>query len=117
LRWKIAEAKQNLSELLRRASVDGPQLICKRSEVVALVADVRHLQSPEVVDELGVALVDASTYRDFQAWQSSRETSIFEATAPIRELAAIYDWELEVPERRDRPNAFVEMLESEAPDQ
>ncbi|MGH3468976.1 MAG: type II toxin-antitoxin system prevent-host-death family antitoxin, partial [Thermocrispum sp.] len=35
--WPTQDAKQRLSELLRRAQVDGPQVVTKHGEEVAVV--------------------------------------------------------------------------------
>ncbi|GAA4542982.1 type II toxin-antitoxin system prevent-host-death family antitoxin [Amycolatopsis samaneae] len=39
-RWQVQDAKQRLSELLRRAE-EGPQFVTKHGEEVAVVIDVR----------------------------------------------------------------------------
>ncbi len=49
MHWNIAEAKQNLSDVVRHAASE-PQLICNRGREVAV-------------------LVDADTFRAFQAWR------------------------------------------------
>jgi len=40
MRWQVQEAKQRFSELLRRAQVDGPQVVTKHGREVAYVVDV-----------------------------------------------------------------------------
>ena len=43
MRWKIGEAKQRFSEVVRRAATE-PQLICNRDRVVAAVVDAESAQ-------------------------------------------------------------------------
>jgi prevent-host-death family protein len=47
MRWQVQEAKQRLSELLRAARVEGPQVVTRHGEEIAVVIDVeeyRHLK-------------------------------------------------------------------------
>lgn len=52
--WQVQDAKQRLSELLRRAASDGPQFVTKHGEEVAVVLDIvdyrRLTGSGEAVD-------------------------------------------------------------------
>ncbi|MQA84466.1 MAG: type II toxin-antitoxin system prevent-host-death family antitoxin [Streptosporangiales bacterium] len=44
--WQLQEAKQRFSEVLRRAHDDGPQIVTRHGEEVAVVIDIseyRHL--------------------------------------------------------------------------
>ena len=46
MRWQVQEAKQRFSELLRRVQVDGPQVVTRHGEEIAVVIDItdyRHL--------------------------------------------------------------------------
>lgn len=88
--WKIAEAKQNLSRLLRQAA-EEPQLIYRRNRRVA-------------------AVIDAETFELFEAWREQRERrrSLAEAFAELRGLCADEDYELPAVERSDRFNPFAE---------
>lgn len=46
MRWQLQEAKQRLSELIRRAHTEGPQVVTRHGEdivVVIDIADYRHL--------------------------------------------------------------------------
>jgi prevent-host-death family protein len=46
MRWQVQEAKQRLSELLRAAASEGPQVVTKNGEEIAIVIDIgeyRHL--------------------------------------------------------------------------
>ncbi|WP_245192951.1 type II toxin-antitoxin system Phd/YefM family antitoxin [Amycolatopsis alba] len=38
--WQVQDAKQRLSELLRRAVAEGPQFVTKHGEEVAVVLDI-----------------------------------------------------------------------------
>ena len=49
MRWKVSEAKQNFSEVVKSAAVE-PQLIFNRERLVA-------------------AVVDAETLKEFECWR------------------------------------------------
>jgi antitoxin Phd len=38
--WQVQEAKQRFSEVLRRAKTEGPQIVTKHGEDVAVVVDI-----------------------------------------------------------------------------
>ena len=81
--WKTGDAKQHLSEVLRRCSQE-PQEIYNRDRLVAAVI------SPE-------------TYEELQRWRETRQArTLGQAFDEIREICARYDYELEIEERRDR---------------
>jgi prevent-host-death family protein len=40
MRWQLHEAKQRFSELLRHARTDGPQVVTRHGEEVAVVVDI-----------------------------------------------------------------------------
>lgn len=87
--WKIAQAKQNFSRLIR-AAAEEPQYIYNRSRPVA-------------------AVVSGETFELFETWrrEQQRRPSLAEAFAELRAICAEEDCEfLEVP-RRDRPNPFA----------
>jgi prevent-host-death family protein len=47
LNWQVQEAKQRFSELIRAAHADGPQIVTRHGEEIAVVidiADYRHLR-------------------------------------------------------------------------
>jgi prevent-host-death family protein len=49
MRWQLQEAKQRLSELIRSALDDGPQVVTRRGEDVAVVISMdeyRRLRAP-----------------------------------------------------------------------
>jgi prevent-host-death family protein len=86
--WKVAQAKQRLSEVLRSAA-EEPQTICSRSRPVAVV-------------------VAGKTFEEFKTWQAERNTrSVGSAFAELRSLAAGSRYVLATPRRRDRRNAFA----------
>jgi len=85
--WSVAEAKQRLSELLRRAAKE-PQRIENRSRPVAVV-------------------VAADTFQEFESWRARRATrSVGDAFAELRSLASEVRYRLELPRRRDRRDGF-----------
>lgn len=85
--WNIADAKQRFSELVKQA-VAEPQLIYNRKRLVA-------------------AVIDADEYQAFKAWSEQRAARSFaDEMAELRELMQQEDYELAVPERTTRPNAF-----------
>lgn len=91
-RWRIAQAKERFSEVLRKAAQE-PQLILHRDRPVAVV-------------------VDAEQYRDFEAWrQQRRRPSMADAIAELRRICTAERYELEIPARGDRRNEFVEALD------
>lgn len=58
-RWQVQEAKQRFSEVLRKALSDGPQIVTRHGEEIAVVLDIeeyrrlkRQGQSDELVDFL-----------------------------------------------------------------
>jgi prevent-host-death family protein len=47
MRWQVQDAKQRFSELLRTAHAEGPQVVTRHGEEIAVVidiADYRHLR-------------------------------------------------------------------------
>lgn len=93
MRWKVAQAKQNLSKLIR-AAAEEPQVIYKRDHRVAVV-------------------IGAETFEEFESWQRQREEqrSLADRFAELRQLCIEEDFELPMPSRQDRPNPFVETIE------
>lgn len=90
--WNIAQAKQRFSEVVKQAAVE-PQLIYNRDRLVA-------------------AVIDAEDFGAFQTWrQRQGAKTLGEAFAELRALAAGDENPLPLPERRDRPNAFLERFD------
>ncbi|KAB2928858.1 MAG: type II toxin-antitoxin system Phd/YefM family antitoxin [Candidatus Contendobacter sp.] len=94
--WNIAQAKQCFSQVVKQAATE-PQLIYNRNRLV-------------------VAVIDAEAFNAFNQWREHQGAkTLGEAFAELRVLAAGDENPLPVPERRDRPNAFLEILD-ELPD-
>jgi len=88
--WKIAEAKQRLSELLRQAA-DEPQEIANRERVVALVLGEKDM-------------------RDFLEWrEAQRGESLAGALAEAQRICAEDGYVLPLEPRRDRLNAALQV--------
>ncbi len=101
MNWNVAQAKQHLSEVLRLAA-EEPQLIYNRNRPVA-------------------AVIPADELEAFQNWKASQQKpqrTLLEEFAILRALMIDAGYEDGIPlePRVDRPNAFVEMLEEEYPD-
>jgi len=80
MKWKIAEAKQNFSELVKAAE-DEPQWIYNRDKLVA-------------------ATVPAETLKEFLGWRRKRnERTLGEAFAELRRICSEEDYTLEIPPR------------------
>ena len=87
MNWRVAEAKQKFSDLIR-AATEEPQLIYNRNHLVA-------------------AVVEAKLFEKFLAWhEQQQKVSLGSRLAEFRELCAEEEYFLEVPVRQDRPNAF-----------
>ncbi len=90
--WNIAQAKQRFSEVIRQTA-EEPQRIYNRGRLVA-------------------AVIDAEDFEAFQAWrQRQRVKTVGEAFVELRALTAGDENPLPVAERRDRPNAFLDVLD------
>ncbi len=92
-KWQLQEAKNKLSEVIRRAREEGPQTITQHGEVAAI------LVSPKRYEELGGDLPD--------------ETSSGESLADffLRWSAIVGDIEFEISPRQadePRPNPFAD---------
>lgn len=42
--WQLQEAKQKFSELVERASTDGPQVVTRRGEEVVVVVSIKEFK-------------------------------------------------------------------------
>lgn len=80
MRWQVQEAKQRFSELVRSARTDGPQIVTRHGEAIAVVIDIaeyRRLRG-EVVD-----------FKDYlRAGPSFDDLEIVRSTEPPRTI----DW-------------------------
>ena len=92
--WNIAQAKQRFSEVVRQAA-EEPQLIYNRDHLVA-------------------AVIDAEDFEAFKQWRErTRQRTLADEFAELRQILREENYQLEIPPRVDRPNAFVERLEEE----
>ncbi|HET9226174.1 MAG TPA: type II toxin-antitoxin system Phd/YefM family antitoxin [Thermoanaerobaculia bacterium] len=90
--WKIAEAKQKFSELVKAAEKE-PQWIYNR-------------------DKLVTAMVPAETLREFLGWhRQMEERTLAEAFEELRGICEEDDYTLEIPRRQDRSNPFSDALD------
>lgn len=88
MEWKVAEAKQQFSEVVRRAATE-PQFILNRDRPVAV-------------------LVAAADFGEYLEWKQSRGRASM--ASAIDDLVAICredEWTYEAPPRGDRPNPLV----------
>lgn len=86
--WSVAEARQRLSEVLRRAA-SRPQTITKRARDIAVVIGV-----PE--------------FRAFQKWKSAGEKkTVAEALAELSLASGRVAPALKAPKRRNRPPQLI----------
>jgi prevent-host-death family protein len=92
MRWKIGQAKQQFSEVVRRAATE-PQLICNRDRVVAAVVDAESAERLRVIRR-----------------RKSRG-SIGAAFEGLRALAKREGYRLKTPARATRRNAFADGLD------
>lgn len=95
--WNIAQAKQRFSEVVR-LTAEEPQVIYNRSQPVA-------------------AVIGAKDFEAFEAWKKQQKApkNLAQAFAELRALAEGDDDPIPLVPRRDRPNAFLEVLD-ELPD-
>ena len=91
--WKIAQAKQNFSRVIRAAATQ-PQQIFNRDRLVA-------------------AVVGGEAFEQFEAWQRENQRSrpLTEAFAELRALCDEEGYEFPEMSRQDRPNPFVDTPE------
>jgi len=92
MQWKVSEAKQRFSEVVKSAAGE-PQLIFNRDRLVA-------------------AVVDGETLRAFEDWQRRcNRASLAERFVNLRAIATEEGYVMATPERRDRANAFAEIVD------
>jgi prevent-host-death family protein len=86
--WSVAEAKQQLSEVLRRAA-SRPQTITKRARDIAVVIDVRE-------------------FRAYQEWKGEgRKKTVAAALAELNLVSGGDAPALKTPKRRNRRRQFT----------
>jgi prevent-host-death family protein len=78
--WKIQDAKQRFSEMIRAVEHDGPQVITRHGEEVAVVVDIAeyHRLTRSTVDLTGLLLggpkLDDATVEVFEEIEAARKT-------------------------------------------
>ncbi len=88
MKWKIGEAKEQLSEVIHRAKREA-QILCNRDRKVAVVVDI-------------------DSWERFVRWQEKKGEKTFAgALDELRTLCAKEDYQLILPERSDRANLFA----------
>lgn len=92
MRWNIGQAKQQFSEVVRRAATE-PQLICNRDRVVAAVVDAASAERLRVMR------------------RGASRLSIAAAFEGLRALAKREGYRLKTPARTSRRNAFADGLD------
>ncbi len=88
MKWTITKARRNFAALIRGAA-DEPQPVFNRDKLVAVV-------------------IDAEGYREYSKWRRQKGRSVAQAFDELRQVCADEHYTLELPERRDRENAFTE---------
>lgn len=87
MNWSVAEAKEQLSEVLRRAAT-RPQTITKRARDIAVVVDVQE-------------------FRAFQKWKDAGRTkTVAQAFEDLRGISGTRGPALKAPARRNRRVPF-----------
>lgn len=90
--WRVAEAKQHFSEVIK-ATADEPQLIYNRNRLVA-------------------AVVNADLFKAFEAWRDQQQRStLADAFSELQQLCQDEAYTLEIPARQNRENAFIKVLD------
>jgi prevent-host-death family protein len=88
--WRVAEAKQRFSEVIRKAA-QAPQQILSRDRPVA-------------------AVIDAEAFREFEEWRRRRARPIADDFAELRRIAAEEGYTLKVKGRTNRRNPLPDAL-------
>ncbi len=85
--WKIGDAKEQFSEVVRQAERE-PQRIYNRDRFVA-------------------AVLDAETYAEFEQWRARQRASTLAARfSELQRIVAEEKYRLTLPRRRDRRTPF-----------
>ena len=92
MKWSVAKAREQFSDLLRKAAME-PQEIYNRERLVAAVL------GPDVFREL-------SESRERRA-----KRTIGESFAELRRVMAEEGYRLEIPPRKNRKNDFPKLLD------
>lgn len=91
MEWKLAEAKQQFSEVVRRAASE-PQVIFNRDRPVAV-------------------LVAVADFDEYQEWKRSKTRgTMAQAIDDLVEICREEEWTYEAPPRFNRPNPLIAPL-------
>ena len=88
-RWNIAEAKAKFTQVVD-SSRDSPQIICKRNKPVSAIV---HIDLFSKLMRLG---------------ENEKKPTIAQLLDELKDIRQTEDIDIEIPERRDRPNPFEE---------
>lgn len=92
MNWSVAEAKEQLSEVLRRAAI-RPQTITKRARDIAVVVDVQE-------------------FREFQKWKNAGgKKTVVQAFEDLRRISRARGPALKAPARRSRRTPLMPPVE------
>jgi hypothetical protein len=84
--WKVADAEQRLSEIIR-ATAEEPQFLYDSDRLVA-------------------AIINPEIFQEFLVWRErERRPSLGEVFSELRKLCFEERYTLEIPSRHDRPNS------------
>ena len=86
MEWKLAEAKQQLSEVVRRAASE-PQILCNRDRRVA-------------------AVISADGLDDYLAWRDRRRSAMKDALDELARICREEGVEYQLEPRRDRQSSL-----------
>jgi hypothetical protein len=89
MNWTIESAKQHFTEIINQA-IQEPQPIFNDKQIV-------------------VAVIDAQTFKAFEQWQRTQKRSPAKAFEELRLLCLEENYVLEMPNRYDRENAFINL--------
>ena len=84
MRWQLQEAKQRFSELVRHARADGPQVVTKHGEEVAVVVGIEEYR--RLTDELPSFkdfLLAAPDLDTLDIERSRERARVVELTSPV----------------------------------
>lgn len=91
MKWNIAKARERFSDLIRGAK-EAPQPIFNRDRMVAVVIDPR-------------------AYEEFETWRrAQKKMSLADSFGELRRICEEEQYWLAVPERRNRGNELLEVL-------
>ena len=87
--WTIEEAQQKLNELINAASLE-PQVIYNQEQPVA-------------------GIVEAELFQEFLNWRNlQQKPSMADSLAQLRQICSEENYTLEISERQDRSNPFID---------